>query len=165
MNPKMEQRRNQLARIAKKQEHLGTGKYNRKDVEKLLEKAKRVYTDVRQRIEGAEAEAERLEASMSEMKKEMMAAREDILHSHDILQTMDFSNATAVRLRKDKDDVSYAIDGKWKRVNKDYSTLPYSEWKKQQASAADDNDDDDDDNDGASDEDIEGHEFSTSELE
>jgi len=131
-------RRSELLKLATKKGL--QGKHSRKDVEKKLEKAKTVYNDMRKKLEQAEKEVTRLESIIQETKGHVQTARSDMLKAHDILQTMDFSNASYVKVRKD-DDVSYAIDGKWQHVDDDYASTPYSNWAKSKGKEVEETDD------------------------
>lgn len=143
MNYKMEHRRNQIIRLAKNnkvQWRLNPGVHSRKQVEKTLDSAKKEYTDVRKKIEAAEAEAKRLDSFIAESQAKMKLAREEILNCHNILQNMDFSNAADIKINKD--DIAYSIDGTWCRVSpEDHSAIPYSKWKKLQKSEESSNED------------------------
>ena len=134
MNAKMLHRMAELKKLAKKDKEKssfgGPGKHGRKDVEKKLQKAKKTYTEARKKLKETEEEMNRLEEMMGNAKGDVQSARDCILKSHDVLQTMDFSGASSVRFRKDEGDVSYAIDGKWFHVDQNHSTTPYSEWKR-----------------------------------
>ena len=141
MNAKMLHRMAKLNKLAKKDKEkksaLGPGKYGRKEIEKRLQKAKKVYTEARKKLKENEDEMNRLEELMGGAKGDVQEARDTILRSHDVLQTMDFSGASSVRFRKAQGDVSYAIDGKWHHLDQNHVSTPYSEWKKSQNNAQD----------------------------
>lgn len=146
MNSRMQQRRSHLLKLAKKKEGLSSGKFSRKDVEKALGKSKKIYNELRSKVEQGESQLSQMEQLLSSDRQYMQGARTEILRAHDILQTMDFSNASAAKVHKDSGDIAYAVDGKWKYIDKnDMSMTPFSEWKKTKTNAADDKDPEEDD--------------------
>jgi hypothetical protein len=154
MNSRMQQRRAHLLKLAKKKEGLSSGKFSRKDVEKALGKAKNIYNALRSKVEEGERHLSEMEQCLTSDKQCMQDSRSEILRAHDILQTMDFSNASAAKVHKDTGDIAYAVDGKWKYVDKnDMSMTPFSDWKKkkvveeQNAKDTDKEDEDEDDED------------------
>ncbi len=158
MNSRMQQRRAHLLKLAKKKDGLSSGKFSRKDVEKALGKAKNIYNSLRSKVEEGEQHLSAMEQALAADKQCMQDSRSEILRAHDILQTMDFSNASAAKVHKDTGDIAYAVDGKWKYVDKnDMSMTPFSEWKKkkvvEEPKDAKDTDEEDEEEDEDEDED------------
>jgi len=156
MNSRMQQRRHHLLKLAKKKEGLSSGKFSRKDVEKALGKSKKIYNELRSKVEQGESQLSQMEQLLASDKQCMQDARSEILRAHDILQTMDFSNASAAKVHKDTGDIAYAVDGKWKYIDKnDMSMTPFSEWKKTKTNADDDKEEEPEEDEDEEDEDEE----------
>lgn len=142
-------RKDILRKIAKKTPSYGvSGKHNRKSLEKILNKAKTRFNELKNEVARDEAELSKLQSGLEVKREELKNARFDIIHCHDLMRNMDFSGASEVRIGKDSDDVAYACDGKWMHYDSESGEKePYSKWKKNKKDSEDSKDDVEDSSD------------------
>jgi len=122
-----------LKRIAAKKKTMEPlkGKKSKKEVQKAYMDAKKLYDGVAAELRKAKGQLGELQSFVDENEARECGARKEMQRCSDLLRNMDFSNADAVRVGKEDEDVAYSCDGKWCHYNAEYNKLePYKKKEK-----------------------------------
>jgi hypothetical protein len=92
-----------------------SGKQKRKDIERYLEKLKKVYSEEAKKLSIAINEKKRIDEIIDTTSISSKAARREILKCYNILQEMDMTGASLANVKEN--DVFYAINGKWHKYD------------------------------------------------
>jgi seryl-tRNA synthetase len=134
-----------LSKLAKKDSKLG-GRSSRKEVEKYLSNAKKVFDKATSEKRALVNMISSMQAKLDGLREAEDSAKKDMNLCHGILRKMDFTNAKEVRVGKDSDDVAYSVDGKWCSYDDNTGELSkYEKKKKEDSEDVSDSDDDSDD--------------------
>jgi hypothetical protein len=88
----------------------GKKQVSRKGVAKRRDKSRQTYQKLRTDLTRLEAERDKLDAELKDMRKGLLESRSDMLKTNDILNNMDLVDCNYVVYYNNTDDVGYVVD-------------------------------------------------------
>lgn len=105
----------QLLSLAKKENKVSkrfSGKKNRKDIQKYLEKVQMTYRGVSDKLHLTLRQSEALAKIIEQLQTAVESAQEDMEKCYDMLKVMDLTGVKEVVISEDSNDIFYVKDGK-----------------------------------------------------
>lgn len=88
----------------------GKKQVSRKGVAKRRDKSRQTYQKLRTDLSKIEAERDKLDAQLKDMRKGLLESRSDMLKTNDVLKNMDLVDCNYVVYYNNIDDVGYVVD-------------------------------------------------------